>query len=109
MLTSKQRRAEYDDYLDQTRRNRTMAALLEQILSDVPAVVVAFDGAPGERAPPPTSPARHVEADQASPESVRSRRAFGGKLGSNPMRRAASDGAGVAGVGQASAALCACE
>lgn len=90
VLTSKQRRAEYDAYLEQSRRNRTMAALLEHDPLDVPAVVVASEEQPAS-VPPPTSPARSIEGDTSSPESVRLRRTFGAKLGSNTMRRAVSD------------------
>ncbi|MDI1445886.1 DnaJ domain-containing protein [Polyangium sp. 6x1] len=95
VLTSKQRRAEYDAYLEQTRRNRTMAALLEHDPTDIPAVVAAAEDAP--QSGPPTSPVRLDEAG-ASPESVRSRRSFNTKLGSNPLRRAVADAAGVSSV-----------
>lgn len=91
VLTSKQRRTEYDAYLEQTRRNRTMAALLEHDPSDVPAVVVASEEPPPS-VPPPTSPARPIDVEASSPESVRMRRTFGSKLGSTPMRRAVSEG-----------------
>ena len=43
VLTSKQRRAEYDEYLAQTSRNRTMAALLEQAPRDIASVVAAVE------------------------------------------------------------------
>jgi curved DNA-binding protein CbpA len=68
VLTSKQRRAEYDAYLEQTRRNRTMAALLEHDPSDVPAVVAA-----SEEGPPSGSsmPGRFADADASGPESRR--------------------------------------
>ncbi len=45
VLTSKQRRAEYDDYLSQTQRNRAMAALLEEASRDVASVSTAVDEA----------------------------------------------------------------
>ncbi|MDI1475775.1 DnaJ domain-containing protein [Polyangium sp. y55x31] len=94
VLTSKQRRAEYDAYLEQTRRNRTMAALLEHDPMDIPAVVAAAEDGPASG--PPTSPARLVGEDAASPESARIRRVpFSAKLGSTPLRRAVTDAAGV--------------
>jgi tetratricopeptide (TPR) repeat protein len=43
VLTSKQRRAEYDGYLEQTHKNRTMAALLDQTPRDVALVSAAVD------------------------------------------------------------------
>ncbi|WP_437535273.1 DnaJ domain-containing protein [Sorangium sp. So ce726] len=42
-LTSKQRRAEYDAYLEQTHRNRTMAALIEQTPRDIATITTAVD------------------------------------------------------------------
>jgi len=70
VLTSKQRRAEYDSYLEQLRRNRTMAALLEHDPADVPAVVAAADDEP-----PPTARGRTLnEGDANGPESARNRR-----------------------------------
>jgi len=93
VLTSKQRRVEYDAYLEQTRRNRTMAALLDHDPTDIPAVVAAAEDGPASG--PPTSPGRLGE-DTSSPESVRLRRALGGpKLGSNPLRRAVPDVGGA--------------
>ncbi|WP_170319288.1 DnaJ domain-containing protein [Polyangium spumosum] len=92
VLTSKQRRAEYDAYLEQTRRNRTMAALLEHDPTDIPAVVAAAEDPPASV--PPTSAGRLVGED-TSPESVRLRRTFSAKLGSNPLRRAAGDVGGA--------------
>ncbi|MDI3283934.1 DnaJ domain-containing protein [Polyangium sp. 15x6] len=77
VLTSKQRRAEYDAYLEQTRRNRTMAALLEHDPMDIPAVVAAAEDVPGSG--PPTSPGRLV----------------GAKLASTPIRRTPPDVAGA--------------
>ncbi|MDC3958339.1 DnaJ domain-containing protein [Polyangium jinanense] len=77
VLTSKQRRAEYDTYLEQTRRNRTMAALLEHDPADIPAVVAAAEDAPGNG--PPTLPGRLV----------------GTKLASTPIRRTVADAGGT--------------
>lgn len=42
-LTSKQRRAEYDGYLEQTHKNRTMAALIEQTPRDIATISTAVD------------------------------------------------------------------
>ncbi|WP_437592571.1 DnaJ domain-containing protein [Sorangium sp. So ce1000] len=42
-LTSKQRRAEYDAYLDQTHKNRLMAALIEQTPRDIATITTAVD------------------------------------------------------------------
>ncbi|TKD06318.1 J domain-containing protein [Polyangium fumosum] len=97
VLTSKQRRAEYDAYLEQTRRNRTMAALLEHDPTDIPAVVAAAEDAPGSG--PPTLPGRLVGEDPSgSPESVRMRRSFSAKLASHSLRRAMPDMAGSSAV-----------
>lgn len=43
VLTSKQRRAEYDAYLEQTHRNRVMEALLDRTPRDLEAVAAAVD------------------------------------------------------------------
>jgi tetratricopeptide (TPR) repeat protein len=83
VLTSKQRRAEYDTYLEQLRRNRTMAALLEHDPADVPAVVAAAD----EEAPPTARGKSTNEADMSGPESARNRRVQAAKpLGSSGRR-----------------------
>ncbi|WP_438028739.1 DnaJ domain-containing protein [Sorangium sp. So ce233] len=42
-LTSKQRRAEYDGYLEQTHKNRAMAALIEQTPRDIATITTAVD------------------------------------------------------------------
>ncbi|WP_437993436.1 DnaJ domain-containing protein [Sorangium sp. So ce145] len=42
-LTSKQRRTEYDAYLEQTHKNRTMAALIEQTPRDIATITTAVD------------------------------------------------------------------
>lgn len=96
VLTSKQRRAEYDAYLDQSRRNRTMAALLEHDPLDVPAVVAASEEPPAS-VPAPASPAPSKEEQLAGPESARARRPFASKFGSNPVRRAVAVGEGQTG------------
>jgi curved DNA-binding protein CbpA len=86
VLTSKQRRLEYDAYLEQTRRNKTMAALLEHDPSDVPAVVAASEDPPPSG--PPTSPARSTGDSELGPESVRMRRdPFARKPVAPPLRR----------------------
>jgi tetratricopeptide (TPR) repeat protein len=73
VLTSKQRRAEYDAYIEQLRRNRTMAALLEHDPADIPAVVAASEEDPMN--PPPTPRGRSMyDGDAPGPESARSRR-----------------------------------
>lgn len=72
VLTSKQRRAEYDTYLEQLRRNRTMAALLEHDPADIPAVVAASEEDPMN--PPPTPRGRSMnDGDSQGPESARRR------------------------------------
>ena len=43
VLTSKSKRVEYDDYIEQSRQNRSMAALIEQTSSDIATVVSALD------------------------------------------------------------------
>ncbi|XXT22899.1 DnaJ domain-containing protein [Sorangium sp. So ce429] len=42
-LTSRQRRAEYDAYLEQTHKNRAMAALIEQTPRDITTITTAVD------------------------------------------------------------------
>ncbi|MGK3981653.1 DnaJ domain-containing protein [Sorangium sp. So ce136] len=42
-LTSRQRRAEYDTYLEQTHKNRAMAALIEQTPRDIATITTAVD------------------------------------------------------------------
>ncbi|WP_437666692.1 DnaJ domain-containing protein [Sorangium sp. So ce1182] len=42
-LTSRQRRAEYDGYLEQTHKNRAMAALIEQAPRDIATITTAVD------------------------------------------------------------------
>lgn len=72
VLTNKQRRAEYDEYLAQTQKNRTMAALLEQTSRDIAAVESAVDESAAATASLDASPGRYV--DTRSAESVQSRR-----------------------------------
>jgi tetratricopeptide (TPR) repeat protein len=73
VLTSKQRRAEYDAYLDQISRNQAMAALLEQPPEEIASVVSAVDEAAMAAAATNTGPGR-VPDYEPSPESVRMRR-----------------------------------
>jgi DnaJ domain len=42
-LTSKQKRVEYDQYLEQTHKNRAMAALIEQTPRDIASITSAVD------------------------------------------------------------------
>ncbi|MCC6555363.1 MAG: DnaJ domain-containing protein [Polyangiaceae bacterium] len=43
VLTSKQRRAEYDEYIEQTRQNRSMSALIEQTSRDIDSIASELD------------------------------------------------------------------
>lgn len=88
VLTSKQRRAEYDSYLEQLRRNRTMAALLDHDPTDVPAVVAVADDEP-----PPTARGRVLtEGEAMGPESARNRRLAGAKPQGLAARRPGLEG-----------------
>src|SRR6185295_11523078 len=92
VLTSKQRRAEYDEYLEQTHRNRTMATLLEQTTRDIAAVAAAVDESAAaivaRSSVMPPSPGRYT-ADPRPPESIQSRReTLLRKLGSPNLRLA---------------------
>ncbi|WP_433935574.1 DnaJ domain-containing protein [Sorangium cellulosum] len=84
-LTSKQRRAEYDGYLEQTHKNRAMAALIEQTPRDIATITTAVDASvraafadprdvaasPGryssDRAPTEQAAARPPAAEQVAP------------------------------------------
>lgn len=84
-LTSKQRRAEYDAYLEQTHKNRAMAALIEQTPRDIATITTAVDASvraafadprdvaasPGryssERVPAEQAAARPPATEQAAP------------------------------------------
>lgn len=102
VLTSKQRRAEYDAYLEQLRRNRTMAALLEHDPADVPAVVAAADEDPLN--PPPTARGKSTnDNDGQGPESARSRRPQIMKPSNMAMRRSSLEGPPVGSSGPSSA------
>lgn len=70
VLTAKDRRAEYDEYLAQTQKNRVMAAIIEQTPSDVARIRAAVDVAasvsvasPG----PATSPGRYTSDRAPTP------------------------------------------
>ncbi len=96
VLTSKQRRAEYDSYLEQLRRNRTMAALLEHDPSDIPAVVAAAD----DEAPPT---ARGRTNDGEGPESARGRRIQVVRPSTANLRRPGLEGQSLGSLGAAAA------
>lgn len=106
ILTMKDRRAEYDDYLGQTQKNRVMAAIIEQTPGDVERVHAAVDVAvaapladeksPGRYAsdlpPPQSEPAvasvrPPVDPGPLSPEAVRARREMLARKLSGTMRR----------------------
>jgi curved DNA-binding protein CbpA len=101
VLTSKERRAEYDDYLQQTHQNRTMAALLEQTARDVVNLTSALDEAAQAKLNT-AQPGRYSDAPPAGEErprdpveSLRERReTFARKLGGlrsvPPVRRGVS-------------------
>jgi curved DNA-binding protein CbpA len=106
VLTAKDRRAEYDDYLAQTQTNRAMAAIIEQTPRDVARIQAAVDvadaatgrGSPGryasEPAPPPpvseppaASAPPSVEPAPLSAEAAKSRRETLARKLSGTMRR----------------------
>lgn len=108
VLTTKDRRAEYDEYLAQTQKNRVMAAIIEQTPRDVERVQAAVDVAvaapmadqgssaryastPAPAAPvsePPATSARPpVEPGPLSAEAARSRRETLARKLSGTMRR----------------------
>ena len=107
VLTVKERRAEYDEYLAQTQKNRVMAAIIEQTPRDVARIQAAVDvavivpasgqGSPGryasEPAPPPASEPAASSAPPAAPpaplsaEAARSRRETLARKLSGTMRR----------------------
>ena len=61
VLTSRQRREEYDDYLDQTHRNRSMSALLDQTPNEIAKVVSSLDTMPVSE-PAASAPPRSADA-----------------------------------------------
>ncbi|WP_437680382.1 J domain-containing protein [Sorangium sp. So ce131] len=74
-LTSKQRRAEYDAYLEQTHKNRAMAALIEQTPRDIAMIASAVDATvraafaePRDSVP---SPGRYSERALVAPADAR--------------------------------------
>ena len=109
VLTAKDRRAEYDEYLVQTQKNRVMAAIIEQTPRDVARVQAAVDVAagapvtehassPGRYAsePAPRPPVSDPSAMSARPaadpapvpvEDAKSRRATLARKLSGTMRR----------------------
>lgn len=66
VLTSRQRREEYDDYLDQTHRNRSMSALLDQTPNEIAKVVSSLDTMPV------SEPAASAPPRSGDPSGVRS-------------------------------------
>ncbi|MEJ7730491.1 MAG: DnaJ domain-containing protein [Polyangiaceae bacterium] len=73
VLTNRERRAEYDEYLEQTHKNRTMVALLEQTSRDIAAVESAVDESAAAMASLDAStPGRYVDTRPA--ETMQSRR-----------------------------------
>lgn len=76
VLTNKQRRSEYDDYLEQTHKNRTMTALLERTNRDIAVLAAAVDESAAATATTPEapspSPGRYL--DTRPPETAQSRR-----------------------------------
>lgn len=109
VLTAKDRRAEYDEYLAQTQKNRVMAAIIEQTPRDVARIQAAVDVAaatpvaghassPGRyaSAPAPLSPAPEppaasarasVEPAPSSDEAAKSRRETLARKLSGTMRK----------------------
>ena len=91
VLTSKQRRAEYDEYLEQTHRNRTMSALIEEAPRIIASVSSAVDDSAALMVATtegfsPTMPGRYASEPRA-PESLQSRRdTLARKLGSRGHR-----------------------
>ncbi|MFO0755437.1 MAG: DnaJ domain-containing protein [Byssovorax sp.] len=66
VLSSRQRREEYDAYLEQTNRNRSMSAVLDRTPDDIAKVTSTLDTFPGSD-PVPSAPPRSAEA---APRSV---------------------------------------
>jgi curved DNA-binding protein CbpA len=105
VLTSRERRAEYDDYLQQTLRNRAMSAMLEQAPRDMAAVAAAVEeaaatvdaqgpGRYGQIAPPSGAPRTApppAAGPVASPDEVlrQRREALARKLTGGGQRRPA--------------------
>jgi tetratricopeptide (TPR) repeat protein len=110
VLTAKDRRAEYDEYLVQTQKNRVMAAIIEQTPRDVARVQAAVDVAAGapvtdhasspgryasEPAPLPPAPEPSVVSARpvaepppvSSEDAAKSRRATLARKLSGTMRR----------------------
>jgi hypothetical protein len=107
VLTVKDRRAEYDEYLVQTQKNRVMAAIIEQTPRDVARIQAAVDvaviaptsgqGSPGryasEPAPSPVADPAASSGRPAAPpaplsaEAARSRRETLARKLSGTMRR----------------------
>lgn len=78
VLTSKERRSEYDEYLEQTHRNRAMSALIDEaprIIASVASAVEesasAMAGGPGGYSP---ATAGRYGSEPRTPETLQSRR-----------------------------------
>jgi curved DNA-binding protein CbpA len=107
VLTSKERRAEYDEYLEQTHRNRAMSALIDEaprIIASVASAVeesaAAIAGAPGGYSPPT---AGRYGSEPRAPESLQSRRdTLARKLGGRAPRPAGMGPPGAAPADEAS-------
>lgn len=69
VLTSRQRRTEYDAYLEQTHKNRAMTALIEQAPRTAAAVSAAVDLAANQAlgTAPSTSPGRYASSTSRPP------------------------------------------
>ena len=102
VLTSRQRREEYDDYLDQTHRNRSMSALLDQTPNEIAKVVSSLDtmpvSEPAASAPPRSGDPSGVRSSDPGPmpaprvtdpvEVARARREAAGQMRLLPARLA---------------------
>jgi curved DNA-binding protein CbpA len=88
VLTHKQKRVEYDEYLEQTHKNRTMSALLEQTSRDIAAVESAVEEkAQAMVASSPSVPPSPGRYDAPQPEDVQARReTFARKLAGGAFR-----------------------
>jgi curved DNA-binding protein CbpA len=67
VLTAKDRRAEYDEYLAQTQKNRALAAILEQTPRDVARIQAAVDIAEAAPASGHASPGRYASEPAPPP------------------------------------------
>jgi curved DNA-binding protein CbpA len=98
VLTNKQRRPVYDEYLEQSHRNRTMETLLEQAPRDVAAVASAVEetakGVVQQQGP---SPGRYAVESVNTAENRQARReAFARKIAGKGFRRPGASAAPAA-------------